>query len=204
MTNSKKIKQAKLTHKRQQAVDVPVQTLKIGPGHDDDQAKPSELPQPWEKLRVKPDLSSMHASIVGDPPESAIGDRIAYCRGQLDNLSVEALARYTKNFDKDGISRTTIVRYEMGDNIPGGRELRILCDALWIPADWLIFGRVESGDVSPGDMELLEALDARILRMTGHGDVANMAKGMTKREIERKTEQRRKWLFEARQTRPRK
>lgn len=202
MTDGKKTKQDSSTQKRQKAADTPAGGVTIGLGnerelYDAEMAK--RAAQPWSQLTVKPDLSSMFASIITNPPEAGIGKRIAYCRGQLDNLSVEALARYTKNFDPDGISRTTIVRYESGDNIPGGRELRILSDALWVPVDWLIWGRVESSGVSSEDIALLEALDARILRHIGRGDLADMAKGLAQRVAQEKTEQRRRWLYEARQ-----
>lgn len=200
MTDSKKTKPAKSAKKRQPPVDAPAQGFVIGLGNE---AEQDAQPKPWAKWNVKPDLSSMFASIITNPPEAGIGKRIAYCRGQLDNLSVEALARYTKNFDPDGISRTTIVRYESGDNLPGGRELRILSDALWVPVDWLIWGRAESSGVSSEDIALLEALDARILRRIGHGDLADMTKGLAQRDVQDKIEQRRKWLYEARQPKPR-
>lgn len=206
MTDSKKTKQDRSTQKRQKVADTPSEAFTIGLGNEAELASAESAKrgaQPWSQLAVKPDLSSMFASIITNPPEAGIGKRIAYCRGQLDNLSVEALARYTKHFDPDGISRTTIVRYESGDNVPGGRELRILSDALWVPVDWLIWGRVESSGVSPEDMALLEAVDARILRHLGRGALADMAKGLAHRDLERKTEQRQKWLYEARQPKPR-
>lgn len=159
--------------------------------------------QPWSQLTVKPDLSAMFASIITNPPETGIGKRIAYCRGQLDNLSVEALARYTKNFDPDGISRTTIVRYESGDNIPGGRELRILSDALWVPVDWLIWGRVESSGLLPEDIALLEALNAWKQKGAPTEGLGDMVKGLMQRDMQNKVEERKKWLYEARQPKPR-
>ena len=83
----------------------------------------------WRKWKVKPDLVFMPTQ-TDDPKadvratEAGIGKRIAYCRGQLDNLSVEAFVRYTKNFDADGISRMSIIRYEAGESLPGARELQ--------------------------------------------------------------------------------
>lgn len=92
--------------------------------------------EPWRKWTVTPTIAFLENP--NPDPEKDIGRRIAYCRAQMDNLSVEALARYTKRFDKAGISRTTLVRYESGDNIPGGRELRILADTLDVPVRWLL------------------------------------------------------------------
>lgn len=206
MTDSKNTKSAKSAPKRQPPVDAPAQGFVIGLGNEAELAK-AELArraaQPWAQLTVKPNLSAMFASIITDPPEAGIGKRIAYCRGQLDNLSVEALARYTKNFDPDGISRTTIVRYESGDNIPGGRELRILSDALWVPVDWLVWGRVESDGMSPEDVALLEALNAWRQKGSSSGELGEMVKGLAQRDLQDKIEDRKKWLYEARQPKPR-
>lgn len=47
-----------------------------------------------------------------------------------------------------GISQQTIVKYEKGIVLPGSRELRILCDALNVSADWLIMGREKPGFIS--------------------------------------------------------
>ncbi len=145
-----------------------------------------------KRWKVKPKLEPIPAT----PPESGIGKRIAYCRGQLDNLPVEALARYIKNFDAVGISRTTIVRYESGENIPGGRELRILCDALWVPPNWLLFGGVGADAVGADELELLNALGRFVRRESGG------TKGLDddfKEQAEAKEiEQREKWMDEAR------
>lgn len=131
-------------------------------------------------------------------PEKGIGKRIAYCRGQLDNLSVEALARYTKNFDSSGISRTTILRYESGDNIPGAREIRILCDALWVPAEWLLFGQVHFVEELPlGAQHLLKSIMSYIHERVGLPDF-DVSKDMLTRQKAAETAQRQIWIDEAR------
>lgn len=133
------------------------------------------------------------------PPEAGIGERIAYCRGQLDNLSVEALARYTKNFDFSGagISRTTIVRYESGDNMPGARELRILCDTFWVPANWLLFGHPDIVQQQSTGRELVNVLVKLIQEASGSG-VAEWIQGIPEWKLQKMTEERQKAIHEAR------
>ena len=149
------------------------------------------------KWKVKPVLEPMKTV----PPESGIGRRIAYCRGQLDNLPVEALARYTKNFDAAGISRTTIVRYESGDNIPGGRELRILCDALWVPANWLLYGAVDAADENSPIARMAQALRHLIRQEAGMGlgnEVGGALAALEEKAKREEIERRQRWLNDAR------
>lgn len=76
-------------------------------------------------------------------PEEGIGARIRDARLRpVYDLSVEALSRLCKEFDDQGqgITPTTLLRYEQGKVLPGARELRVLCDALDVSADWLLFG----------------------------------------------------------------
>lgn len=77
------------------------------------------------------------------PPEDGIGQRIKAKRIELD-LKVEELARLTQYYDysdgKKGIAASSIHRYESGAFKPAMREIRLLCDALEVSADWLIRG----------------------------------------------------------------
>lgn len=171
-------------------------------GHKDEQ-----INEPWREWKVKPDLEPMPAA----PPESGIGKRIAYCRGQLNNLSVEALARYTKYFDQDGISKASIVRYESGDSLPGTRELRILCDALWVTPNWLLMGAI---DLSSSNAYITKFVDATKLFVLDFLEESHFptiafnpqsAKQKAEKEIEQRpqkeneeTEKRQKWINEAR------
>lgn len=78
----------------------------------------------------------------GEPPESAAGLRVQAARNHY-RLSVEALSRLTKAYDTHegrGISSTALLRYEAGEAQPGARELRLLCQALGIPPEWLLLG----------------------------------------------------------------
>lgn len=154
--------------------------------------------EPWRKWRVKPDLLYMLAT----PPESGIGSRIAHCRAQLDNLSVEALARYTKNFDPAGISRMSIIRYESGENIPGARELRILCDALWIPANWLLIGQIDTELQQSTGKELINVLTKLIQEVSGNR-LPEWLAGFSEQKLQAEIEKRQQWIYEARQPQPR-
>lgn len=149
--------------------------------------------EPWRAWKVRPDL----VPISSHPEESGIGKRIAYCRGQLDNLSVEALARYTKKFDSDGVSKASLVRYESGDSVPGARELRILCDALWVPANWLLFGTLDSDIQRQTGRVLLEALENHI-RMLVPGELSKLIEPFSRMQEKYAIEGRQRWIDEAR------
>ena len=76
----------------------------------------------------------------------SIGERIQKKRKALD-LSAEELvlliATYdfsTTNSNEKGISLPTIYRYEKGEREPASREIKLLCSALNVSSDWLIFG----------------------------------------------------------------
>lgn len=84
--------------------------------------------------------------------ELSIGERIQNRRKELD-LSVEELASLIMFFDfpyveasEKGISLPTIYRYEKSEREPATREIRLLCGALNVSADWLIFGESWNGE----------------------------------------------------------
>lgn len=176
---------------------------------DTPQAAPiTDLPakgnEPWMQWKVKPDL----VPILGDWParESGIPKRIAYCRGQLNNLSVEALARYTKYFDPTGISKASIVRYESGDSFPGARELRILCDALWVSSDWLLLGTLDLNLQNPAAVGLIDALTDFVQGVsdkTNEGFIFAAAGDLRKANQKTEIEKRQRWIDEARKPTPR-
>lgn len=76
-----------------------------------------------------------------DPLAQEIGQRILLARNGL-GWSQQALHAHTKLSDKDGlgISRAVLSLYETGVNKPGSREIRLLCEALKITPNWLLFG----------------------------------------------------------------
>jgi transcriptional regulator with XRE-family HTH domain len=91
-------------------------------------------------------------------PEDKLGERLKLKRIAL-GLNYEQLARLTVEYDvpgvvgvpaeqspgKKGLTAAMIARYERGVKgrpvMPGARELRLLCDALDVAADWLLYGR---------------------------------------------------------------
>ncbi len=98
---------------------------------------------------------ALNASIP-PPPEEGAGARIREARLRpAYDLSIEALSRLCKEYDRQGqgITSTTLLRYEQGKVLPGAREIRVLCDALDVSSDWLLFG-VEN----PMDITLSEGL----------------------------------------------
>lgn len=92
--------------------------------------------------------------------EFSIGKRIKEARERPENgLSIEALSRLCKLIDpvERGIAHQTLVKYEKGLVLPGLRELRLLCDALAVSADWMIFG-FERGEKGSTVIQLEDAL----------------------------------------------
>jgi len=80
-----------------------------------------------------------------NPPEEKIGERIA-ARRAVHGLNFEQLARLTALYDAPGkgLTPAMLARYEKGSDgkpvFPGARELRLLCYALNVDADWLLLG----------------------------------------------------------------
>ena len=99
-------------------------------------------------------------------PESVLGDRIRYARSDL-KLKVEALSRLTKEYDSqgNGISPTSISRYESGESLPGLREFRLLVEALDVPMTWLLYGTEEDhkSEISDVDRMMLHALQSFVM-----------------------------------------
>lgn len=151
--------------------------------------------EPWREWKVKPDLTQL----LANPPESGIGLRIAYCRGQLNNLSVEALARYTKNFDTVGVSKASIVRYEAGSSLPGARELRILSHTLWVSPIWLLMGALDSNPQQHISAQLVDHL-ADFVRMVTDESNKGFVSGSDMRQSQElwEVEQRQRWIDAAR------
>lgn len=73
-------------------------------------------------------------------PEDGIGLRIKEAR-EAKGISQTVLANQTKIVDPkhEGISRTVIIGYEAGTYKPGAREIRILCEALGVSPNWLLY-----------------------------------------------------------------
>jgi transcriptional regulator with XRE-family HTH domain len=151
----------------------------------------------WRKWNVTISLPPYMPEPNPDP-EKDIGKRIAYCRAQMDNLSVEALARYTKRFDREGVSRMAITRYEAG-SVPTCRELRILADALDVPVRWLLFadGGSDGLMLTDEDARFIEVARRWMKSMSGQElppFVADAREDYRKAEIAT----RKKWIAEDR------
>ena len=96
------------------------------------------------------------------PPEAGIGERIKQARQRAGyDLSIEALSRLCKDIDSEGqgITSTTLLRYEQGKVLPGARELRVICYALDVSADWLLTGEDNPMEISMSEgIKILQGL----------------------------------------------
>lgn len=87
-------------------------------------------------------------------PEDGIGARLRAAR-EAKGYSQTHLSDYTKEVDaaRKGIHRTVLVGYESGQTRPGAREIRILCEALSVTPNWLIYGSNFAGGTEQAAME---------------------------------------------------
>lgn len=74
-------------------------------------------------------------------PENELGARVMETR-EAKRMTQGELAELTKSLDPDGkgVSRAVISLYEAGTNRPSPREIRLLCEALRITPNFLIYG----------------------------------------------------------------
>lgn len=108
------------------------------------------------KNEEKPkDNSSKKASI-----EDGIGSRIRAIR-EARGYTQAHLATQTKSVDPSGqgISRTVIVGYEAEHSKPGAREIKLLCNALSITPNWLLYGDESVLEVQAKDALLSHWID---------------------------------------------
>ena len=105
-------------------------------------------------------LVPMKANGPAETPESRFGERLSYARKELD-LSIEALSRLSKEYDPSGlgVSPTSISRYESAGGMPGLSEFRVLCDALDVPAQWLVYGELANAGKDEAEQGLLASLE---------------------------------------------
>lgn len=104
-------------------------------------------------------LIGMPADGPTPTPEGRLGERLKYARAQLE-LNIDALSRLTEEYDSNrkGVSPTSISRYESGENLPGTFEFRLLCDALDVPAQWLLYGEVPNAGKNEYEQNFLSAM----------------------------------------------
>jgi transcriptional regulator with XRE-family HTH domain len=97
--------------------------------------------------------------VKSNPPktiEDGIGNRLKAAR------EVKGLSQIDLH-NKTGLSRTVLINYEAGRHKPGVRELRLLCDALEVSPNQLIYG-TEEPDYQAGRLtnEILAMGDAGV------------------------------------------
>jgi len=119
------------------------------------------------------------------PPEAGIGERIRKRRAEIqDGLSVEDLSRLSRLVDhgEQGVSKASLHRYESGQAMPGAREIRILCEALDVSANWLLLG-AESKAMHPKTSALAMMLQEWAETMARDMEVWKLLSGSKSRDM---------------------
>lgn len=102
----------------------------------------------WEREAKEKALNEASSfGFVKDEPEDQLGVRLREAR-ENDRLTQGELADRTKLADKEniGITRNVISFIESGRTKPGPREIRLLCEALRISPNFLIYGNDDPFD----------------------------------------------------------
>lgn len=86
-------------------------------------------------------VSKLQPGRLPGKPEDELGGRLQHAREERRWTQGE-LAELTRSLDSDekGMSRAVISLYEAGTNRPSPREIRLLCEALRITPNFLIYG----------------------------------------------------------------
>lgn len=118
----------------------------------------------------EPNVPIPEDSVSSDMPDTsdqAVGRRIREAR-EGRGFTQQALSTRSKWVDPEGkgVSRTTLVAYESGTSRPGTREIRILCESLFVTPNNLIFGRENPFEASHPAREALKV---------GRGDIGEVA-----------------------------
>jgi len=92
-----------------------------------------------------------------------IGQRILDARNGL-GWSQQGLHAKTKLADSDrrGISRAVLSLYETGGSKPGAREIRLLCEALKITPNWLLYGTDSPARALQASMDFLRGSELQL------------------------------------------
>ncbi|PUE24624.1 hypothetical protein B9Z39_12895 [Limnohabitans sp. JirII-29] len=93
-----------------------------------------------EELESKPARSNQPGRFK-NPPEEHLGERLKEMR-ESKHITQGELAALTLSLDSEGkgISRAVISLYEKGTNRPSPKEIRLLCEALKVTPNYLIYG----------------------------------------------------------------
>lgn len=106
---------------------------------------------------------SKKQSLEEDALAKEIGSRIAAARNGL-GWSQHALHTRTKLADAEGkgISRAVLSLYETGTNKPGSRELRLLCEALKVTPNWVLYGTETPASTIQPSLEFMRGNDLKL------------------------------------------
>lgn len=100
-----------------------------------------------EVAEAEPDRRPLGFRLADPAPERGMGQRIQDARRQA-GMTQKELAERTKLLDSEGegISRGALSLYEIGKNSPPSKEFRLLCEALKISPNKLIYGTEDPFD----------------------------------------------------------
>jgi transcriptional regulator with XRE-family HTH domain len=96
----------------------------------------------WDRqARETQAATKLQPGRLAGKPEDELGSRLQAAREERRWTQGE-LAELTRSLDGDdkGVSRAVISLYEAGTNRPSPREIRLLCEALRITPNFLIYG----------------------------------------------------------------
>ncbi|MBI5899645.1 MAG: helix-turn-helix transcriptional regulator [Rhodocyclales bacterium] len=101
------------------------------------------------------------------PLDEGIGARIRLAR-ERRGWTQNQLSTRSRLIDTEhkGIARTVIVGYEAGTHKPGAREIRLLCEALQITPNWLLFGQENPFETLQPSVALVRGSNELVTAMT--------------------------------------
>lgn len=126
---------------------------------------PNEKKQPKAPthIRKRKQLEPASSREKNDRLAQEIGKRIFEARDGL-GFSQQALATRTRLADPDGqgISRAVLSLYETGVNKPGAREIKLLCEALKVTPNWLLYGSDSPAKTLQASLEFLRGSELKL------------------------------------------
>lgn len=140
------------------------------------ESKEADAPQGATESSFAPPPRIELPVMASEPPEARLGERIKHVR-KVRTMNIEWLSRLTKEYDTSGggLSASSISRYETGEGLPGVREFRLLCEALDVPAHWLMYGILSEESPDPVEIEAIRALSALIASKAPGNSLTNKA-----------------------------
>lgn len=122
------------------------------------------MAKPKRKPSNQGEQSSRTRANAGDPLAIAIGRRLVEAREGL-GLSQADAAMASRRADPsgEGVSRSTLSLYETGINKPGARELVVLCEALKVTPNWLLYGSDNPARTLQASLDFLKGNELRVV-----------------------------------------